>query len=142
MSDDIQNPIPNEKEIDLTKQRDERVKRAVQKVLQVMFEDELLLEDIDYVEQMVKLHLEALFKNLALSNLNEIMSLLHNSLKISFDEAMKKLWGGRYKDEITLPDIDQALKEGKVDPVQQKEELPVEQKDEVAEELPRDKEAN
>ena len=99
---------------DLTQARNERCQKAVGKILQILLDEDLLFSDIPYVEVKVKEYFEVLFKGIIMENFDVAFDLLFGSLKHHFDNANKKLWK-KDRDQITLRDIDEVLKEEKTE---------------------------
>ena len=106
-------PVDGEKpEVDLTAARNERCQKATEKILQILLDEDLLFSDIAYVEAKVKEYFEILFRGIVLENFDVTFDLLFGSIKHHFNEANKKLWK-KDRDQVTLRDIDEILKDEK-----------------------------
>jgi arginine deiminase len=78
-------------------------------ILKKMFDDGLLFDDVNYVEQKLKEHLKVFIANIVVDHTNEIYELLVKSLRHNFNIAQEKMWG-KSREEVSLKDIDDAMK--------------------------------
>ena len=94
---------------DLTEERRKRCSPIIVDLLQKMLDSGLYFNDLPYIEQRLKEHLEMFLRNLVLENVGEIFQTAHRTLEKHFKDATEKLWD-KDIDEITVEDIDKALK--------------------------------
>jgi len=97
---------------DLTEARRKRCEPIVAKIIKDILDKDLLFNDVPYLEQRVLELLEFFYKGLAIEHFNQIFETLHMSLDHSLHAAHRNLWG-KDRDEITVKDVEEALKKGK-----------------------------
>lgn len=97
-------------EKDLTEEREKRCKPVVEKILELVLDEDLLLSDMAYVEQRVLEGMQTILRGIVVEHYNEISETVMKSLNFSFKEAEKKLWDGKDNDEVSVKDVDEVLK--------------------------------
>lgn len=96
---------------DLTEERRKRCEPVIKEILKLMLDKNLLMNDLSYMEQMIRGHLELLFKSIIMDHFQEIFATLNDSLSISLDKAITNAMG-KEKDDLTLKDVNDKLTNG------------------------------
>lgn len=95
---------------DFTEERKKRCEPIAKKILQELLNNDLLLSDVKYVEQIVREQLEGVFRAIVLGDINQIMNLVNDSLDEHIKQAQKKLWNGKDADQVSVKQVDEVLK--------------------------------
>lgn len=93
---------------DLTDARRKRVEPIVKSILQQLVDENILLTDVTYIEQLVREHFDHIFKQVALVHLKETFDLVLDSLTYHVQRAKDIQWG-KPEEERTVGDVEKVL---------------------------------
>lgn len=113
---DTQNGQP-----DLTAERLKRCEPLAKEMLQKLLDEKLLLTDPSFIERIVREQFENLFKFIVFQHLNDVFTLVQQSLEHAVRAAHNAQWG-KNPDEVTVKDIDVVLKKAAINESKQKED--------------------
>lgn len=95
--------------VDLTQARAERCKPVVLQLIKAMLDQGLLINDLAYMEAMVKLYMKGLFENIVVDHFQDILKMTNDSFKMSLDRGLETTFG-KSREELTVQDLDDMLK--------------------------------
>jgi len=99
-----------QKKLDKTEERNARCEPVVFAILDDLMKDDLILSDKEYIDEATQEGSESLFHALLYGYMSEIFGELEISVNHSLSTAMKILWGGKEKEEVTAQQVDKILK--------------------------------
>ncbi len=102
-------------------ERDERLRKATKRVIQILLEENILLSDQARLDQLLSEEIDILWKKVITADKNEILSRVVASLIKSTEMAQEIHWG-KPEDEISIQDVDNVLKGVKKIPVESSQE--------------------
>jgi len=100
---------------DYTKERQERCAPIVKKILNMMLEQDLLMSDLHYLEDVVKRQFDALATHLVSLHAVEIFQMTKDSLEMAFKNAQESLFKIEDIDHVSVKDIDTQLRRADVE---------------------------
>lgn len=96
----------------LSEARADRCEPVVKLILESLLEHDLLLSDKNYVLQKVQQSLQAVFQDVVVEHLEDVVRMLDDSLEAALKQAQNILWNKPSQD-VSVKDIEKVFKKAR-----------------------------
>lgn len=93
-----------------TKKRDKRCEPICNRLIGAIVDEQVVLNDHDFIDQCIINDEQNMLYSIIRAYLEGVFDVYFNSIDMSWADATRHMWNGRYKDEVTFKQLDRVIK--------------------------------